>query len=160
MIFHQRKVGVSLPDADEEAGGGKQQIPLTASNKFQEEERQRIAADFSFLRNSLLATTARLYLNKILNQEKAQQLQSIFSAKTDNRWCYHVIRNISHSLMPLTLKNFGLRATNDLFLPTGGTFWTQARFQGLQDTGGGVVYFRIVQELVNNIIATSNAGLQ
>ena len=57
----------------------KQQILLNASIRFQEEERQRIAADLHDDAGPLLAT-ARLYLNEnLVNQEKAQQLK-VFSA--------------------------------------------------------------------------------
>ncbi|WP_462254090.1 sensor histidine kinase [Ferruginibacter sp.] len=115
VIFHQRKVfrfNTQLKQLEEE----KQQILLNASIRFQEEERNRIAADLHDDAGPLLAT-ARLYLNEnLVNQEKAQQLQSIYSAKQIIDDAILLIRNISHSLMPPTLKNFGLEsAITDLF---------------------------------------------
>ena len=115
VILHNRKVSkynAQLKQLEEE----KQQILLNASIRFQEEERNRIAADLHDDAGPLLAT-ARLYLNEnLVNQEKAQQLQSIYSAKQIIDDAILLIRNISHSLMPPTLKNFGLEsAVNDLF---------------------------------------------
>src|SRR6266567_6989029 len=80
IIFHQRKViryQLRLQKLEYE----QQKTLLNASIRFQEEERQRIAADLHDDAGPLLAT-ARLYLNEnLVNQEKAQQLQSIYSAK-------------------------------------------------------------------------------
>src|SRR6187399_1389805 len=103
IIFHQRKVikyQMTLQKLEYE----QQKLLLNASIKLQEEERQRIAADLHDDAGPLLAT-ARLYLNdNLVNQEKAQQLQSIFSAKQIIDDAILLIRNISHSLMPPTLK--------------------------------------------------------
>src|SRR6478735_10986584 len=130
VIFHQRKVNrfnLDLKKLEEE----KQQVLLNASIKFQEEERNRIAADLHDDAGPLLAT-ARLYLNEnLVNQEKAQQLQSIFSAKQILDDAILLIRNISHSLMPPTLKNFGLEsAATDLFqkIAGSGSLNASARF--------------------------------
>src|SRR4029078_3944863 len=115
VIFHQRKViryQLQMKRLEED----KQQMLLQASIRFQEEERQRIAADLHDDAGPLLAT-ARLYLNEnLIHQEPAVQLQSIFSAKQIIDDSIQLIRNISHSLMPPTLKNFGLEsAMKDLF---------------------------------------------
>ncbi|MEZ5027756.1 MAG: hypothetical protein R2765_03095 [Ferruginibacter sp.] len=63
-----------------------------------------------------LLATARLYLNEnLVNQDKVQQLQSIYSAKQILDDAILLIRNISHSLMPQHL-NFGLEsAVVDVF---------------------------------------------
>jgi signal transduction histidine kinase len=142
----------------------KQQILLNASIRFQEEERQRIAADLHDDAGPLLAT-ARLYLNdNLVNQEKAQQLQSIYSAKQIIDDAIQLIRNISHSLMPPTLKNFGLEsATTDLFskISGSGKLNASARFHDYKQrlkVEQELLIFRIIQELVNNIIKHSNAG--
>jgi signal transduction histidine kinase len=116
VIFHQRKVtrfNAALKALEDE----KQQILLNASIKFQEEERNRIAADLHDDVGPLLAT-ARLYLNEnMLNLDKAAQVQSIFRAKQIIDESIQLIRNISHSMMPPTLKNFGLEsATTDLYM--------------------------------------------
>ena len=163
VVMHQRKViryHIELKRLEAE----KQQIYLNASIRFQEEERQRIAADLHDDAGPLLAT-ARLYLNEnLVNQERAQQLQSIFSAKQIIDDAILLIRNISHSLMPPTLKNFGLEsATTDLFqkISGSGSLNASARFHDYRERLKGeqeLLAFRVVQELVNNIIKHSNAA--
>jgi two-component system NarL family sensor kinase len=163
VIFHQRRIiryNTQLKKLEEE----KQQILLNASIRFQEEERNRIAADLHDDAGPLLAT-ARLYLNEnLVNQERAQQLQSIYSAKQIIDDAILLIRNISHSLMPPTLKNFGLEsATNDLFqkISGSGSLNASARFHDYRTrlkVDQELLVFRIIQELVNNIIKHSNAG--
>ena len=163
VIFHQRKV-IRYQLQMKKLEAEKQQILLNASIRFQEEVWQRIAADLHDDAGPLLAT-ARLYLNEnLVNQEKAQQLQSIFSAKQIIDDAILLIRNISHSLMPPTLKNFGLEsATTDLFqkISGSGTLNASARFHDYRErlkVDQELLVFRIVQELVNNIIKHSNAG--
>ena len=163
IIFHQRKVlryNSQLKKLEEE----KQQILLNASIRFQEEERNRIAADLHDDAGPLLAT-ARLYLNEnLVNQEKAQQLQSIYSAKQIIDDAILLIRNISHSLMPPTLKNFGLEsAVTDLFqkISGSGSINASARFHDYRirlKVEQELLVFRIIQELVNNVFKHSNAG--
>jgi two-component system NarL family sensor kinase len=163
VIFHQRKVyrfNEELKKLEEE----KQQILLNASIRFQEEERNRIAADLHDDAGPLLAT-ARLYLNEnLVNQEKAQQLQSIYSAKQIIDDAILLIRNISHSLMPPTLKNFGLEsAVTDLFqkISGSGSINASARFHDYRTrlkVEQELLVFRIIQELVNNVFKHSNAG--
>ena len=163
VVFHQRKVirfNKKIQKMEEE----RQQMLLRASIQFQEEERQRIAADLHDDAGPLLAT-ARLYLNEnLIHQEPAVQLQSIFSAKQIIDDSIQLIRNISHSLMPPTLKNFGLEAAvKDLFekINGSGVINASARFhdnrQRLNDEQELLV-FRILQELVTNIIKHSSAG--
>ena len=104
IVMHQRKViryQMQLQQMEHE----QQKILLNASVRLQEEERQRIAADLHDDAGPLLAT-ARLYLNEnLVNQDKASQLQSIFMARQIVDDTIQLVRNISHSLMPPTLKN-------------------------------------------------------
>jgi signal transduction histidine kinase len=163
VVMHQRKVikyHVQMKRLEAE----KQQMFLNASIRFQEEERQRIAADLHDDAGPLLAT-ARLYLNEnLVNQEKAQQLQSIYSAKQILDDAILLIRNISHSLMPPTLKNFGLEsASTDLFqkINGSGSLNASARFHDYRErlkVEQELLIFRIIQELINNVIKHSNAG--
>jgi two-component system, NarL family, sensor kinase len=163
VVFHQRRVikfNKQLQKLEEE----KQQMLLKASINFQEEERQRIAADLHDDAGPLLAT-ARLYLNEnLIHQETAVQLQSIFSAKQIIDDSIQLIRNISHSLMPPTLKNFGLEsAIKDLFekINGSGVINASARFHDNRERlkeEQELLVFRVLQELVTNIIKHSCAG--
>src|SRR5205085_11195341 len=99
-----------------------QKILLNASIRLQEEERQRLAADLHDDAGPLLAT-ARLYMSEnLVELDKATQLQSIFQARQILDDTIQLIRNMSHSLMPPTLKNFGLEsALNDTFQKLNGS---------------------------------------
>lgn len=163
IVFHQRKVikyQQQLQRMEEE----QQQILLNASIRWQEEERQRIAADLHDDAGPLLAT-ARLYLNdNLVNQDVATQLQSIYSAKQIIDDTIQLIRNISHSLMPPTLKNFGLEsAVNDLFqkISGSGAINASCKFHDYRERmlpQRELLIFRVAQELVNNILKHSNAS--
>src|SRR6478672_8023552 len=163
IIFHQRKViryQLKLQQMEQE----QQKILLKASIRLQEEERQRLAADLHDDAGPLLAT-ARLYLNEnLVNQDKATQLQSIFQARQILDDTIQLIRNISHSLMPPTLKNFGLEsATNDLFqkISGSGTINASSRFHDYRDRLKPeieLIVFRVIQELINNILKHSNSS--
>ena len=163
VIFHQRKViryQLQMKRLEDE----KQQMLLQASIRFQEEERQRIAADLHDDAGPLLAT-ARLYLNEnLIHQEPAIQLQSIYNAKQIIDDAIQLIRNISHSLMPPTLKNFGLEsAMTDLFqkINGSGNLNASVRFHDYRQRlklEQELLVFRIIQELVTNIIKHSSSG--
>lgn len=163
LILHQRKVArfnATVQEMEKE----QQKVLLNASIKMQEEERQRLAADLHDDAGPLLAT-ARLYLNEnLVNQDKASQLQAIFQARQIIDDTIQLIRNISHSLMPPTLKNFGLEsAINDLFqkISGSGTINASSRFHDYKDRlkpETELVVFRIVQELVGNILKHSNSS--
>ena len=141
-----------------------QKMLLNASIRLQEEERQRIAADLHDDAGPLLAT-ARLYLNEnLINLDKTTQLQNIYNAKQIIDDTIQLIRNISHSLMPPTLKNFGLEsAINDLFqkMSSSGSMNASCRFHDYRtrmQPEEELILFRVVQELVNNILKHSNAS--
>lgn len=163
VVFHQRRViryQLQLQKMEEE----QQKILLNASIRWQEEERQRIAADLHDDAGPLLAT-ARLYLNEnLLKQDMSTQLQSIYNAKQIIDDTIQLIRNISHSLMPPTLKNFGLEsAVNDLFQKISGTGAMNAscRFHDYRQRlvpEQELLVFRVVQELINNVLKHSNAS--
>lgn len=141
-----------------------QKIMLNAAIKIQEEERQRLAADLHDDAGPLLAT-ARLYLNEnLLNQDRVDQLQSIYQARQIIDDTIQLIRNISHDLMPPTLKNFGLEsAINDLFQKISGSGSVNAsqRFHDYKERlkpEKELIVFRVIQELINNILKHSNAS--
>jgi two-component system NarL family sensor kinase len=163
IVLHQRRVilyQMTLQKMEEE----QQTRLLNASIRSQEEERQRLAADLHDDAGPLLAT-ARLYLNEnLIHLEKSIQIQHITAAKSVIDDTIHLIRNISHSLMPPTLKNFGLEsALNDLFqkISGSGNFNASCRFHDYRHRlklEHEQIAFRILQELVNNILKHSNAS--
>src|SRR5215218_8159428 len=163
IIFHQRKVlryQLQLQRMEQ----AQQKLLLNASIRLQEEERQRIAADLHDDAGPLLAT-ARLYLSEnLVNQDKATQLQSIYQTRQILDDTIQLVRNISHSLMPPTLKNFGLEsAVNDLFqkISGSGTINASSRFHEYKERlkpEKELIVFRVVQELVNNILKHSNSS--
>jgi two-component system, NarL family, sensor kinase len=163
IIFHQRKV-IRYQSKLQQMEQEQQKVLLNASIRLQEEERQRIAADLHDDAGPLLAT-ARLYLNEnLVNQDKATQLQSIFQARQILDDTIQLVRNISHSLMPPTLKNFGLEsAVNDLFqkISGSGSINASSRFHDYKERlkpEKELIVFRVIQELINNILKHSSAS--
>jgi len=163
IIFHQRKV-IRFQLRLQEMEKKQQKILLNASIRLQEEERQRLAADLHDDAGPLLAT-ARLYMSEnLVELDKATQLQSIFQARQILDDTIQLIRNMSHSLMPPTLKNFGLEsALNDTFqkLNGSGVINASSRFHDYKErlhSEKELIIFRVVQELVNNILKHSSAS--
>ncbi len=163
IIFHQRRV-MRYQQRIQNMEADHQKMLLRASIKLQEEERSRLAADLHDDAGPLLAT-ARLYLNEnLVNLDKAAQMQSIYNAKQIIDETINLIRNISHSLMPPTLKNFGLEsAVNDFFqkISNSGSINASSRFHDYKvrlKAEKELILFRILQELVNNILKHSNSS--
>lgn len=163
LVMHQRKV-LRFHKQIQEMEARQQKLLLNASIKLQEEERQRLAADLHDDAGPLLAT-ARLYLNEnLINHDKASQLQAILQTRQIIDETILLVRNISHNLMPPTLKNFGLEsAITDLFQKISGSGVVNAssRFHDYKDRmkeERELLIFRVVQELINNILKHSNSS--
>ncbi|MEO6917016.1 MAG: ATP-binding protein [Chitinophagaceae bacterium] len=163
IIFHQRRV-IRYQIEFRKMEETQQQMLLTASIRMQDEERQRLAADLHDDAGPLLAT-ARLYLNdNLVNQDKEVQSEHISGAKSIIDDTIQLIRNISHSLMPPTLKNFGLEsAMNDSLnkIGTAGSISTSCKFFDYNDRldlETEQIIYRVMQELLNNILKHSRAN--
>src|SRR6187402_3414250 len=153
IIMHQRRVQ-RFQQKLQQLEIDQQKMMLNASIKMQEEERQRLAADLHDDAGPLLAT-ARLYLNEnLVNQDKVHQLQSIYQARQILDDTIQLIRNISHSLMPPTLKNFGLEsAINDMAqkISGSGSMNASCRFHDYRERlhpDEELIIFRVIQELI------------
>lgn len=163
IIFHQRRVlryQLQLQRMEQ----AQQKLLLKASIRLQEEERQRIAADLHDDAGPLLATV-RLYLSEnLVNQDRATQLQSIYQTRQILDDTIQLVRNISHSLMPPTLKNFGLEsALADMFqkISGSGSINASCRFHDYKDRlkqDKELSIYRIVQELISNTLKHSNSS--
>lgn len=163
IIFHQRRVilyQVKMQQMESE----QQKVLLRASIELQEEERQRIAADLHDDAGPLLAT-ARLYLTEnMVHLDKVTQLQTICSIKEIIDDAIQLIRNISHSLMPPTLKDFGLEsAVNDFFnkINASGSLQVKCFFNNYKirlKAEKELIVFRVIQELINNILKHSHSS--
>jgi len=163
FILHHRRV-FRFQSRLQEIEQEQQKILLNASILMQEEERQRLAADLHDDAGPLLAT-ARLYLNEnLVNQDKATQLQSIFQTRQILDDTIQLIRNISHNLMPPTLKNFGLEsAISDMFqkISGSGQVYASSRFHEYKERlkpEKELIVYRVVQELISNILKHSNSS--
>ena len=162
IIFHQRRV-ILYQLKMQQMESEQQIVLLRASIELQEEERQRIAADLHDDAGPLLAT-ARLYLSEnIVNLDRPAQLQTIFSIKEIIDDAIYLIRHISHSLMPPTLKDFGLEsAVNDFFqkINASGSLPVKCNFNDYKvrlKVDKELIAFRVIQELVNNILKHSHS---
>ena len=163
IIFHQRKMiqnQQTLRAIEENV----QRTLLNASISSQEQERQRIAADLHDDAGPLLAA-ARLHLNEnLFLLQPDDQRKSIVQVKEIIDESIDLIRNISHRLVPPTLKNFGLAsAVSDLFqkLDSSNSIKATCKFNHYEkrmapETEASI--FRVIQELVNNILKHSNAS--
>ncbi|WP_018614116.1 sensor histidine kinase [Segetibacter koreensis] len=163
IIFHQRRV-ILYQLKMQQMEAEQQKVLLRASIELQEEERRRIAADLHDDAGPLLAT-ARLYLSEnMVNLDKPSQLQTIFSIKEIIDDAIQLIRNISHSLMPPTLKDFGLEsAVNDFFqkINASGSINVKCCFNDYTTrlkAEKELIIFRVIQELINNIFKHSNSS--
>ena len=163
LLFYQRRirsVNAKLLALEKK----QQQLLLDASLRYQEEERKKLSANLHDDAGPLLAT-ARLYLNdQLLEQDKATQAQTIAMTRSILDEAIGLVRSISHDLIPPTLKNFGLHsAIHDLVkkINGAGVVTASASFvthEKRYSEEKEMIIYRIVLELLNNILKHSNAS--
>jgi signal transduction histidine kinase len=133
----------------------------------QEEERKRISKDLhdgigqqlSGLKMAFQRMEKELSLESPSHKEELQRLTEILSESADE------VRSLSHQMMPRALTELGIiAALEDLFSKSLGLTGIQYEFEHFEITGRlaervEVAIYRIVQELINNIIKHSNAKM-
>jgi two-component system, NarL family, sensor kinase len=135
---------------------------LDASIRFQEEERFRLAADLHDDAGPLLATV-RLYLSdEFVAKTKPEQLRAVHDAKQIIDEAIQLIRSLSHKLQPPTLKNFGLEvACTDILSKIHGSGMIRTSSSFLEykrmPEEDEMLVFRVIQELINNILKHSGS---
>ncbi|WP_420576599.1 sensor histidine kinase [Ekhidna sp.] len=130
---------------------------LAETLKSQEEERNRLGTE---LHDSVGAMLSSIKLNlQIANRKnKVDELKAVLGHLDET---ISQVRNISHQMMPIILKKYGLKqAIEDLFekvnsdeLSTSITQWEDPMLQP-ENT---LMLYRIVQELLNNSLKHSGA---
>lgn len=163
IVLHQRRVN-DYKNQVRKLEQEKKEIMINASVKLQEEERQRIAADLHDDAGPLLAS-ARMYLTEgLIHESPEKQLQNILGARQIIDEAVSLIRNMSHNLMPPTLKNFGLEsAVLDMSkkISLAGQIKCTCRFHDYDDrleSDKEQIIFRILQEVVYNVMKYSKAA--
>jgi two-component system NarL family sensor kinase len=141
-----------------------QQLLLDASLRYQEEERKKLSANLHDDAGPLLAT-ARLYLSdQLLEQDRETQAKTIAMTRSILDEAIGLVRSISHDLIPPTLKNFGLHsAINDLIKKIHGAGIVSATatftsYEKRYSEEKELLIYRIVLELINNILKHSHAS--
>ncbi len=159
----QRKITVAkLQEQEKELEYQKELLNNTV--RTQEDERGRIARE---LHDGVTSKLNIIHLNMHLLKQKVfedketnvivNQIESSLSKSIERS------RKISHELMPVVLKKFGLtHALNELLTEVNNTAIFELKFLGheeviIQDDFKSLHIFRIIQELVNNAIKYSKA---
>ncbi len=138
---------------------------LTAVIEAQEDERKRISKDLhdgigqqlSGLKMAFQRLEGKLLEEIPHREQELKQLVNIISDSADE------VRNISHQMMPRALTEYGLiPATEDMLskslAPTGINYeFEHYAIEGRLDERLEVSLYRIIQELINNIIKHSSA---
>ncbi|MEP0985854.1 ATP-binding protein [Ekhidna sp.] len=135
-----------------------QQEMLNATLSSQETERSRLGTELHDSIGAMLSSI-KLNLQVAKRKDKVELLDPIMGHLDET--IVHV-RNISHQMMPLILKKYGLkRAIEDLFLkmPTEDIVaklidWEDPKL----DEEDSLILYRIIQELTNNTLKHSEAS--
>jgi len=141
----------------------KRLIALQSLIEGQEQERQRIASDLHDGLGALLSTV-RLQFDSVKTQQlPEQQLQQFQKSKELLAIACRETREIAHNMMPGSIQKFGiLSAIKDMCDAIIHAQGIQVDFQSLHFDGQlpddqKIAIFRIVQELLNNIIKHAQA---
>jgi signal transduction histidine kinase len=139
-----------------------QERGLQMTLSAQEEERQRIARD---LHDGIVQelTVLKMNINQLAEQPELEIMKQlpIISEKLDN--ASKEVRNISHQMMPLALRELGLSAAlQDVLEKVLKPHSIQYEFDetGMEDRLPKVIeisLYRIAQELLNNVVKHSRA---
>ncbi len=139
------------------------QLRLDAVMQATEEERQRIARDLHDGIGQQLSG-AILQLESVLHNGSDEYLKAKIQSLSDNlRKTSTEVRTLSHQMMPRSLTEAGLvPAISDLLNRTFANTAVQCTFQHHQasdrfDQKTELTLFRVVQELINNIIRHARA---
>ncbi len=154
-----RKSKIVLIEAKQE----QQIISMRSMLEGQEKERTRIARDLHDGLGNLLSSV-KASISSLHAEFKTDNINTIFCATSEmiDEACSEV-RKIAHEMMPQALNKLGLiKALEDLILKANHTYPFKASFQvygeeKLLEDNANVMLFRIVQELINNIIKYAEA---
>jgi len=145
------------------------QIDTTrALRSAEEEERKKIAGKLHDEVGALLSVT-RLNVDQLHGDVFAADSDAALKLQTTQKLLGEIsetVRNISHSLMPIALEKYGLKAAiSDLVtaVNTSGRIHVEEVIEGLADSHRWghdfcLSVYRIVQEVVNNVIKHAGAS--
>lgn len=157
VLFYQRRLHGQRMEVEHMKGVRKRE-QLEAALNAQEHERERIAKD---LHDEVGATlsTAKLLLSHYNSEENEllEKVQSLVSRSILN------LRNISHNLIPPSLKDFGLEKTLNSQMDTldnSGAIAAQfsSNLSERLPENTELQVYRIAQELVNNTLKHAQAS--
>lgn len=130
----------------------------------QEAERGRLARDLHDSLGGLLSTVQLHFANAVEDKSSVRENQSFERAMHLLQKASKEIRETAHNLMPANLMNFGLVAALEDFIAeinVAGTLTVEFQSYGMEARLPEIyerTLYRIIQELVNNILKHAQAG--
>jgi two-component system, NarL family, sensor kinase len=162
LMFVNQRNNIKNQKKLEDLEKRQQALILHASITAVEKQKRELAANLHDDAGPLLAS-AKLFLPPDIHLFEEEQLQlTVNNAKGVINDALHIIRNISHRLSPPALDRFGLAfALKDHFkkMKLGGQIETSCSFDNYQqrlDTEREINTFRVIQEVIKNILTHSN----
>ncbi|HWB62551.1 MAG TPA: sensor histidine kinase [Chitinophagales bacterium] len=164
IYFHQRRVishQVELRTKDEEM----QREMLRATIQTQEEEQRRIARDLHDELGPMLSAV-KLKVSQLKNAVKQNEaaVTEIEESKEMLNITISQVRGISHRLLPPILEDYGLVRALESMCSKINTQQLEVIFEAPEayariDNGAELALYRVVMELINNIIRHSGATI-